>query len=44
MIITLPHQHFKPQLILMCGTAGAIDPKLKLRDVVIAEYAFSVTS
>jgi adenosylhomocysteine nucleosidase len=39
-LMTLVHHCFRPSYILLLGTAGGIDPKLKLRDVIIAEKAF----
>lgn len=39
-VITLIHHHFRPDYIFFSGTAGGINPSLKLRDVVIAEKAF----
>jgi 5'-methylthioadenosine/S-adenosylhomocysteine nucleosidase len=39
-IITLIHHQFRPNYIFFSGTAGGINPDLKLRDVVIAEKAF----
>ena len=39
-IITLVHHHFHPDYIFFSGTAGGINPNLKLRDVIIVEKAF----
>ncbi|TAK72880.1 MAG: hypothetical protein EPO11_09455 [Gammaproteobacteria bacterium] len=39
-VLTLIHAHFKPEYVLLSGTAGGINAKLNLRDVVIAENAF----
>ena len=39
-VITLIHRHFRPDYIFFSGTAGGINPSLKLRDVVIVEKAF----
>ncbi len=39
-IVTLIHQQFNPSYILLSGTAGGIDSKLKIRDVIIVEKAF----
>lgn len=39
-VITLIHHHFNPNYIFFSGTAGGINPDLKLCDVVIVEKAF----
>lgn len=39
-IITYIHYHFRPDSLLFTGTAGGINPQLKLRDVIIVEKAF----
>lgn len=39
-IVTLIQNHFSPDCIFLSGTAGAVDPKLTLRDVIIVERAF----
>lgn len=39
-VITLINQHFHPDYIFFSGTAGGINPDLKLRDVIIIEKAF----
>ena len=40
MVTTLVHSHFKPDYMLLTGTAGAIRSGLKIRDVIIIERAF----
>ena len=39
-VVTLIHQRFSPSYILFSGTAGGINPHLKICDVVIVEKAF----
>lgn len=39
-VVTLIHHHFSPEYIFLSGTAGAIKPELKVRDVIICERAF----
>ncbi len=39
-ILTFVHQNFTPNYVFMSGTAGAINSKLNLCDVIIAENAF----
>ena len=39
-IVTLIHQYFRPGYIFFSGTAGGINPNLKLRDVIIVGKAF----
>lgn len=39
-IITLIHQYFRPNYIFFSGTAGGINPNLKLCDVIIIDRAF----
>jgi nucleoside phosphorylase len=39
-VLTLVHAYFYPSYIFLSGTAGGIDPKLKIRDVIVVEKAF----
>lgn len=39
-VITLIYQYFHPDYVFLSGTAGGINPKLKICDVVIVEKAF----
>lgn len=39
-VLTLVHQHFRPNYVFLTGTAGGIKPELQLCDVVIVEKAF----
>ena len=39
-VITLIHHCFSPDYIFFSGTAGGINPDLKLRDVIIVDKAF----
>lgn len=39
-MLTLIHAHFKPEYVLVSGTAGGIKEGLNLRDVIVAEKAF----
>lgn len=38
--VTLIYTYFNPEYIFFSGTAGGIDPKLNLRDVIVATSAF----
>lgn len=43
-ILTIINTNFRPEYVLFSGTAGGINPKLNISDVVIVEKSFEIES